>query len=209
MTRKSQSPAGNANKATKPVISAVKKTPAATKTRATKDVAEVAATRKLPGDSFPAAVWETITKGIEQGTPLREICREDGMPSYGTVYDRIEADSEFASRFARARERGHDAIADQCVAIADEEAAIINHPDEGEVEIKFDAAAVARNRLRVETRLKLLAKWNPKKYGEKLEIESNHTVRDDTDSKLMKRLGEYGVMVTAIVPTAPEGGDAG
>ena len=34
-----------------------------------------------------------------------------------------------------------------------------------------DREVTSRSKLRVETRLKLLAKWNPKKYGEKVALD--------------------------------------
>ena len=34
----------------------------------------------------------------------------------------------------------------------------------------MNAEFVARSRLRVDTRLKLLAKWDPKRYGERSEV---------------------------------------
>ena len=39
-----------------------------------------------------------------------------------------------------------------------------------------DEVAIARARLRIDTRLKLVAKWNPKKYGDKLDL----TTREET-----------------------------
>ncbi len=98
-------------------------------------------------------VVEAICLRLEDGETLRAICREDGMPSYGAVYDWIEKDPEIASRFERARARGADAIAEQAMAIADDRS---DDP--------------ASRRVRVETRLKLLAKWHPKRYGDKLEL---------------------------------------
>jgi hypothetical protein len=35
---------------------------------------------------------------------------------------------------------------------------------------QLDREHVQRSKLRIETRLKLLAKWNPKKWGDKLEL---------------------------------------
>jgi len=67
-----------------------------------------------------------------------------------------------------ARAAGYDALADECVAIADETAFDTIETDSG---TKANKEWIQRSKLRVETRLKLLAKWHPKKYGEKLEIE--------------------------------------
>ena len=66
-------------------------------------------------------------------------------------------DPDFDARIARAREDGHDVIADECKELADTKPA--------------DQVEVAWRRLQVETRLKLLAKWNPKKYGDRQQLE--------------------------------------
>ena len=100
-----------------------------------------------------AEIIEEIIRDIGNGIPLREICRRDGFPSHTLVYSWIDADESFALRFAHARADGYDRLADECLAIADD-----------------DATDVQRAKLRIETRLKLLAKWAPKKYGEKLEL---------------------------------------
>lgn len=67
---------------------------------------------------------------------------------------------------ARAREDGEDRIAADCLAIAD------NSGDDyrmGEASLIVDHDHIQRSKLRIDTRLKLLAKWNPKKYGDKLQ----------------------------------------
>jgi len=57
-----------------------------------------------------------------------------------------------AESIARAREIGEHVIGDDCLAIADDRT---DDP--------------ASRRVRVETRLKLLAKWNPKKWGDRVQ----------------------------------------
>ena len=69
----------------------------------------------------------------------------------------MDKDAEFDARIARAREDGYDVIADQCMALADDQ--------------PLDQVYVAWRRLQVETRLKLLAKWNPKKDGDRQQLE--------------------------------------
>ncbi len=68
---------------------------------------------------------------------------------------------------ARARERGADKHAEDILAIADE--LVIEAKYNGEdVSLDVSSAAIARNRLRVDTRKWLAAKMNAKKYGEKI-----------------------------------------
>lgn len=114
--------------------------------------------------AYDPAIADEITSRIAAGETLRAICRGDGMPHWTTIYDWLDQQPEFALRFARARETGHDAIAEEALAIADEP---VGSTDNGGT----DTGAVAHAKLRVETRLKLLAKWSPKKYGDKQQIE--------------------------------------
>ena len=108
-------------------------------------------------------IFDSVCNDIAEGIPLREICRRDGMPGFRTVYEWMEADEKKSARFARAREDGFDAIAEECLSIADEEPGTT-------INGGTDSGAVQHQKLRVETRLKLLAKWSPKRYGEKLEL---------------------------------------
>jgi hypothetical protein len=113
-----------------------------------------------------------ILEWIENGKTLRDYCRQAGKPSYGTVYDWLERDEEFTSRFARARQQGEEVIAQECLAIADDgtnDWMERKTDDDKPLGWILNGEHVQRSRLRVDTRLKLLAKWNPKKWGEKLE----------------------------------------
>lgn len=109
---------------------------------------------------------DEICRRIADGETLRSICRDEHMPSWRAVYDWINDDAEFSSRIARARELGFDAIAEEALAIADT-------PREGEEREESDNGVkvkkgdmLGHRKLQVETRLKLLAKWSPKKYGD-------------------------------------------
>ncbi len=114
----------------------------------------------------PDDFYSEICEWIAQGKTLRDYCRQDGKPSYGTVYDWLEDNETFSSRFARARELGHDVIAEECLQIAEDGS---NDWVEGKFGPQLNGEHVQRSKLRVDTRLKLLAKWNPKKYGDKVE----------------------------------------
>lgn len=108
-----------------------------------------------------------ICTRISEGETLRAICREDHMPAWRTVYDWIRANQAFAARIAHARELGFDAIAEETIEMVDEK------PERCDTQFgdKVDPGHVQWQKNRVEQRLKLLAKWSPKKYGEKIEIE--------------------------------------
>lgn len=111
--------------------------------------------RPVPRDQH-AAIKSEIVARIAEGETLRSICRDDKMPSYAACYDWLNADTEFATRFAHARGLGHDVIADECLEIADN---------------NFVGNDVQRDKLRIHTRMQLLAKWDPKKWGDRQAIQ--------------------------------------
>lgn len=97
------------------------------------------------------------------GEPLAQICRDDHMPSDKTVRNWMTDDAEITSAIARARVNGFDYLASECLEIAEER-------PERTPSGSIDTGSVQHAKLRIETRLKLLAKWDPKRYGEKLEL---------------------------------------
>ena len=97
-----------------------------------------------------------IITGISEGIPLAVICREDGMPCDDTVRNCADEDERFARDIARARECGFDQIAHR-----------LRSTSRGIGESTGD---VVRDKLIIDTDLKLLAKWDPKRYGDRPEI---------------------------------------
>lgn len=98
------------------------------------------------------------------------------MPAWRTVYDWIDADADFSAGIARARLLGYDVIAQDCLTIADDgrnDFMAARAADGDEAALKYDADHVQRSKLRIETRLKLLAKWDPKRYGERQQVDVN------------------------------------
>ena len=122
---------------------------------------------------FTQAIADEVVERISAGETLRSVCRDEHMPSWRTMYDWMADNQEFSSRIARARELGEDAIAQECVDIADNAAndwMERGGKDGAGVGWQLNGDHVQRSKLRIETRLKLLAKWNPKKYGERTQV---------------------------------------
>jgi hypothetical protein len=120
---------------------------------------------------------DEIVARLSTGETLRSICRDKKMPIWTTVYDWMDRYPEFSLRIARARELGYDAIAEEALRIADT-------PILGETikESKFGtevtrADMLGHRKLQIETRLKLLAKWSPKRYGD--------TKQEDKEDKIV------------------------
>ena len=123
---------------------------------------------------YSLEIAHEICERLSEGEPLRQICRSDGMPAWRTVYDWIykddalgEGGAGLSAAIAHARDIGYDAIAEDLLNIADT-------PLFGEEETSGPNGLVitrkdmlGHRKLQIETRLKLLAKWNPKKYGDR------------------------------------------
>lgn len=145
---------------------------------------------RAPGESYASRVRnelhaELIVDRIAKGDTLAQICRDLDIPRV-VIYDWIKDDAEFAKRMDDAREAGFDAIAEEALRIADDGTNDFYEKESmsGLKTLGVDKDHIQRSKLRVETRLKLLAKWHPKRYGEKLEIESrnlsaNRAISDD------------------------------
>lgn len=121
-----------------------------------------------PIEKPDATLVQEILDWIEDGQTLRAYCRQKGKPTWKTVYLWLAKDEDFATRYARAREAGQEAIAQETLEIIDEQPSTIV----GDGGVRYDSAAVAWQRNRVEQRMKLLAVWNPRKYGAKVDLTS-------------------------------------
>lgn len=120
--------------------------------------------------SYDPAIATKICELLSEGIPLRVICRMEGMPAWRNVYFWMARDDDLSAHIARAREVGYDAIAEECLQIADT-------PQMGQKQTMSDQGAtttiedmLGHRKLQIETRLKLLAKWRPEKYGDKTVI---------------------------------------
>lgn len=127
---------------------------------------------------FKQEVADAINERIADGESLRAICQNEAMPAKSTVFKWLSQNQGFADQYARAREEQAETLAAEIVEIADEECTMVRsakHPsvngedDDGDLEVVFDATAVARNRLRVDARKWVAAKLKPKVYGDKIE----------------------------------------
>lgn len=156
--------------------------PAVKKAEAIKTVEKLP--RGRPSKSTPELRAEVCAR-LSTGEPLTVICSDEHMPCDDTVRSWAEGDATFSRDIAHARVRGFDAIAWEAKRIADT-------PLEGEeTTVKPDGAMEVRRgdmlghrKLQIETRLKLLAKWDPKRYGDKIEVDQKTTLSGKVDMNL-------------------------
>lgn len=111
-----------------------------------------------------AELDDRICERLANGDTLRQICRDEKI-SHTTIGVWKAEDEAFAKRIELAREVGYDAIADSCMEIADATDKYRSRDTLGKL-----VRDPQRDKLRVWTRLQLLSKWDPKRYGEKLDL---------------------------------------
>ena len=126
---------------------------------------------------YDPEIARIICEQLSEGVPLRQICRDnEGFPAWRTVYDWMGRDPELSASIARARDIGYDAIAEECLHIADNQTITERVTETEDPKTKAILRSVIRSddvnarRLQVETRLKLLAKFHPTKYGDRVAI---------------------------------------
>ena len=127
---------------------------------------------------FTDELGAEIAERLSKGEPLAAICRDDHMPAVRTVNDWREQNEAFSALIGRARDDGFDAIATECLEIANtpiEGVTLVTKEDGKTEERRGDM--LGHRKLQIETRLKLLAKWDPRRYGDRMTGDFNHTVK--------------------------------
>lgn len=113
----------------------------------------------------------------ENGTPesLRSICSKEGMPSVNAVMRWLGKYEDFRKQYARAKELQQEYYAEEIIDIADDctddvifLTAEDSHGEGAKPVIKH--SAIARAKLRIDTRRWLMGKLAPKKYGDKIAL---------------------------------------
>lgn len=123
--------------------------------------------------SFTQEIAEIICIRIAEGESLREICKDDDMPTRMTIYRWLQADPVFCDHYTRAREDQADTLADEIIAIADEQPEVIAVTDKhgALIEHKLDGAFLQWQKNRIEARKWTAMKLKPKKYGDRVAVE--------------------------------------
>lgn len=118
--------------------------------------------------AFNQVAADAVCALLEEGKSLRAACKElELTPSHILQWSKDNKD--FAEQYARAREVGYKLLADEIIDIADEKEVQVRYDGE-DTTLDLSPTAIARNRLRVDTRKWMLSKMLPKIYGDKLEL---------------------------------------
>ncbi|EEX3831623.1 DNA-binding protein [Escherichia coli] len=127
----------------------------------------MARTKKAKADKEPAAKkvgrphGYTEEKALEicelvaDGQSINKISKMPGMPNRSTILKWFRDVPEFSTMYARAKEIGFEVLADEIIDLAD-------------AEVNTDKDQLRRHQLMIDTRKWLLAKLQPRKYGERV-----------------------------------------
>jgi len=134
------------------------------------------AERKYDRAKITRAICDRLATGKE---PMTVICASLGVP-VKTVNDWRLSDDAIRAQFDDARDLGYDAIAHDALHIADtpllgvieklEPVKQRNGRTKLVVTERRNEDMLGHRKLQVETRLKLLAKWDPRRYGDKVQL---------------------------------------
>ncbi len=112
----------------------------------------------MPGgrpSKYTVALADKICESLAFGKSLLKICDMKGMPTYRSVMRWVIKHEEFCHKYEVARKVQRERWADE----------IIDIPDDSRGDVQ-------RARLRVDSRKWVLARLEPRKYGDKLDVAS-------------------------------------
>lgn len=130
-----------------------------------------------PYVQYAPEIGEEICRRMAAGETIFRICEDPAMPSRAAVYMWI-ADNEreeladFQKMYAAATKAQALAMADECISIADETSndTLLKETQGGEGYEVANHEWISRSRLRVETRMKLIAKKAPSLFGDSMAL---------------------------------------
>lgn len=128
--------------------------------------------------SYSQEIGLAICERLAQGETLSQVCRDQDMPARSTVYRWQEAEPAFRDTYRRARELQMEAWGDEIVDIADDTTldTVTRITPQGREYETVDHENIQRSKLRVNTRQWLMARLNPRLYGDKVEHEHSGLV---------------------------------
>jgi len=110
----------------------------------------------MPGgrpSGYNETIASEIVERLSNGEPLKKICKDSHMPHYVTVLKWQRANPEFDNLSSRGKSDGTHVLADECLEIADDLTIDPQH-----------------KRFMIETRIRLIGKWNSRAYGDKVDV---------------------------------------
>jgi hypothetical protein len=122
---------------------------------------------------YTQEIADELCAMLASGRSLRTACSQAHMPVIATVYNWFRVHPDFLEQYTRAKADAADAMAEDIIDLADQ-------PDEYTETVTLADGTITtrridnvrRTQLRIETRKWLMAKLQPRKYSEKLDLTS-------------------------------------
>ena len=178
----------------------------AAKKKATQKPASKKAARKRGRPSkYTPAIAAEICARLATGESLRSICSDESLPPESTVRTWAVDDHQgFFAQYARARDIGLDAIADETMEISDNGSNDWMERNGQDSEgWAINGEHVQRSRLRVDVRKWYLSKLAPKRYGDRLSVTQETAVEEagteDLVSELKRQCEAQGIDLSALL----------
>lgn len=159
---------------------------------------------------FCEELCDEICDRMIEGESLREIAKEERMPSMGTMMRWVGDSERFAEQYARARAMQAETYASQIIEIAEDGTNdwMEKRNKDGEViGWTVNGEAVQRSKLRIDARKWIMSKILPKRYGEKVEIEHKGEVKTVAELEPGERRQLARALLTARENAAKEVAD--
>lgn len=120
---------------------------------------------------YSLEITHEICVRLVRGESLNRMCKDEHMPHLDTVYTWLFKHSEFAERYAQARQDQADTLADEMLYIADtpQIGKVTITKADGKTEIR-EGDMTQHRTLQIETRKWIAARLKPTKYGSKVEL---------------------------------------
>lgn len=164
--------------------------------RAARDATEGAQPKIGRPTSFTSEVKGEILSRLEAGETLMKICSDLHLPADWSVRRYARTDPTFSADLSRARESWADAQADIIVSIADDSSNDwLEHSYGGKTTLKPDREAIDRSKLRIETRWRLMQRFNRNSYSDdaaKMTPDSSSAAADIKKDQIVIQPDEAG-----------------
>jgi hypothetical protein len=118
----------------------------------------------MNGNPITAEMRADTLVRIADGQTMASICRQPDYPARQTMVTHFSLKPEWQDAYRQARRDGFDAIAEDLFELMAKPYETVGETG------KIDPAVVQARKLEVDGKLKLLAKWDPIRYGELLKL---------------------------------------
>ena len=132
-----------------------------------------------------------ICTRLADGESLNSMCKDEHLPSNATVrswaLDNVEG---FSTQYTRARELGYSLLAEEMMAIADTPVIGSKTTSKATGIETTEGDMIEHRRLQVDTRKWMLSKMLPKIYGDKLSLEADINVTQQTPEQRAEKIAK-------------------